>query len=168
MMTDKGRDTILDGLAYLYGAETAEATLPRVLERVRRHAGRIAVPGRTGWSEQDALLISYANQVRQPGETPLRTLADFCRRHLTGLLSGVHLLPFYLSSSDDGFSVVDYRQVDPACGTWDDIAGLGKCFRLMFDAVVNHVSSQSAWFRAFLRQQAPFSDYFVTPPAEAG
>ena len=166
-MTDEGRDTILDGLAYLYGAETAEATLPRVLDCVRRHAGQTGAPWRTGWSEQDALLISYANQVRQPGETPLRTLADFCRRYLTGLLSGVHLLPFYPSSSDDGFSVVDYRQVDPACGTWDDIAGLGKCFRLMFDAVVNHVSSQSAWFQAFLRQEAPFSDYFVTPPAEA-
>ena len=33
--------------------------------------------------------------------------------------------PSIPSSSDDGFSVIDYRAVDPALGTWDDIARLG-------------------------------------------
>ena len=33
-------------------------------------------------TQRDALLITYADQVREPGEPPLRTLADFCARHL--------------------------------------------------------------------------------------
>ena len=37
-------------------------------------------------------------------------------------VSGVHLLPFYPWSSDDGFSVKDYFAVEPEYGTWDDIA----------------------------------------------
>ncbi|MBI3761325.1 MAG: sugar phosphorylase, partial [Chloroflexi bacterium] len=103
------------------------------------------------------------DQVREPGVPPLRTLADFCERHLAGLVSGVHLLPFYPSSSDDGFSVIDYRMVDPALGDWDDVARLGRKFRLMFDAVINHVSAQSQWFRDFLCDDpaSAYRAYFV-------
>jgi glycosidase len=162
-MTDEGRARILDHLTAIYGVRTAEATLPQVLDRLQRYAGRIPGPDRTGWSEQDALLITYADQIRQPPEAPLRSLAGFCHRHLAGLISGVHLLPFFPSTSDDGFSVVDFRQVDPANGSWRDILDLRGEFRLMLDAVVNHVSVGSAWFQAFLRREAPFSGYFLTP-----
>jgi len=166
-MAGDARARIAPCLESIYGAQVAGETLPRLLEIVDGCTGRIPVPAVTGWSEREAILITYADQVREPEKPPLTTLARFCRRHLTGLLSGIHLLPFYPSSSDDGFSVVDYRQVDPALGTWDDIAALGMHFRLMFDAVVNHASAQSAWFQGFLRQEAPYTGYFLTPPAEA-
>ena len=80
---------------------------------------------------------------------------------LKDLVSGIHLLPFFPSSSDDGFAVIDYRAVDPAYGDWDDIETLGKRYRLMFDAVINHVSAESQWFQAFLRGDAEYSDYFI-------
>lgn len=108
------------------------------------------------------ILITYADQVRQPGVSPLQSLESFVRAHLVGLVSSVHLLPFYPASSDDGFSVIDYRQVDPALGNWEDIARLGENFRLMFDAVVNHVSAQSAWFRNYLAGDPKYQDYFIT------
>ena len=112
-------------------------------------------------SERDALLITYGDQVNRDGEPPLHTLAEFCRRWLTGMLSGIHLLPFYPYSSDDGFSVIDYREVDPALGSWENIAHLGKGFRLMFDAVINHISAQSPWFHGFLRDDSRYRDFFI-------
>ena len=39
---------------------------------------------------------------------------------------------------------------------------LGKNFRLMFDGVINHVSSQSEWFQKFLRDDPRYRDYFIT------
>jgi sucrose phosphorylase len=57
------------------------------------------------------------------------------------------VLPY---SSGDGFSVIDYRQVEPALGDWDDVAAIGPDYRLMFDFVANHVSRQGTWFRPFL------------------
>lgn len=51
-------------------------------------------------------------------------------------------------TSIDGFSVVDYRQVDPHLGQWSDIAALAGDFNLMFDFVINHISQQSRWFGA--------------------
>jgi glucosylglycerate phosphorylase len=74
----------------------------------------------------------------------------------------LHILPFYPYSSDDGFSVIDFQKVDPNLGTWDEIAHIGKHFRLMFDAVVNHISSQSAWFERFRQGQEPYRDYFIS------
>jgi len=107
------------------------------------------------------MLIAYGDQVREAGRPPLRTLGDFCARHLAGVVSAVHVLPFYPYTSDDGFSVVDYRAVNPALGTWDDVERLSGRFRLMFDAVINHVSSKSAWFQGYLRGEERYRDYFI-------
>lgn len=84
------------------------------------------------------------------GSPPLQTLHETLDTTFASIVSGVHILPFFPSTSDDGFSVVDYRAVDPALGTWADIERLGQRYRLMFDAVVNHISASSAWFRDVL------------------
>jgi glucosylglycerate phosphorylase len=113
-------------------------------------------------SERDALLITYADQLREPDRAPLATLADFAKTHLTGVVSGVHLLPFYPWSSDDGFSVKDFFAVDPAFGDWPDIDRFRPEFDLMFDAVFNHMSAQGEWFQKFLADEPAFRDFFVT------
>jgi sucrose phosphorylase len=99
--------------------------------------------------------------VSRPGEAPLHTLARFARKHLKHAFSAVHVLPFCPYSSDDGFSVKDYRAVDPALGTWDDLLELGDDFDLMFDLVLNHASSESEWFHDYLRGIAPARDFFI-------
>ncbi|MBP7689744.1 MAG: hypothetical protein KA765_17635 [Thermoflexales bacterium] len=117
-------------------------------------------------TQRDALLITYGDQLREANVSPLRTLADFCEQHLMNVVSGIHILPFYPYSSDDGFSVIDYTEVDPALGDWSDVARLGEHFNLMFDGVINHISAQSAWFQAFLRDEVPYRDYFITVEGE--
>jgi sucrose phosphorylase len=79
-----------------------------------------------------------------------------------GVITGVHLLPFFPYSSDDGFSVIDYTAVKPELGTWADIERLGHSFRLMFDAVINHISAESNWFRAFVNGNREYEDTFIT------
>ncbi|BCX05625.1 MAG: sucrose phosphorylase [Candidatus Roseilinea sp.] len=112
-------------------------------------------------TQRDAMLITYGDQVREPGRPPLQTLGDFCARHLVGVVSAVHILPFYPYTSDDGFSVVNYRAVNSDLGTWADVEQLGKRFRLMFDAVINHISSKSEWFQGYLRGEERYRDYFI-------
>jgi hypothetical protein len=102
------------------------------------------------FSERDVVLITYADSLRQEGQSPLQTLRQFAQDHLNDTVSTIHLLPFYPYSSDDGFSVQDFYAVNPTSGDWDDIAALSDQFPLMFDAVFNHMSAQSDWFRRFL------------------
>src|SRR5512140_108785 len=91
-------------LSKIYGGEAARGILQDLLPILERYQGRIPAPPRTGLSQRDTILITYADQVQAPGEPPLRTLADFCDEHLQGLVSGIHVLPFFPWSSDDGFS----------------------------------------------------------------
>jgi glycosidase len=144
----------------LYGEKTGQETF-HLLRQMIEAFPLPAHKERGKITQQDALLITYGDQVRQPGEPPLRTLGGFAERYLAGLVSGMHLLPFFPYSSDDGFSVIDYMAVDPNLGSWEDITRLHKRFRLMFDGVINHVSARSSWFKAFLGGDPRYQDYFI-------
>src|SRR5689334_5000000 len=135
-------------LSFLYGPDRAVQVLGQVkviLERYHPHTGRLNVD----LSQRDVMLITYADQVTGATGSPLSALGVFCNEYLQGLVSAVHLLPFYPWTSDDGFSVVDYRQVAPEFGSWGDIQHFAENFQLMFDAVINHASISSEWFKGF-------------------
>ncbi len=151
---------LLSHLVVLYGADHAPQILSRVENLIASYHPRS--PVRAGeLTERDSILITYGDQVQRPNEQPLQTLGEFCNGHLKGVVGGIHILPFYPWTSDDGFSVVDYRQVDAALGTWEDISSMQENFRLMFDGVINHISAQSAWFQGFLRGDSRYRDFFI-------
>jgi len=149
-------------LTILYGAEMAAQVAVRLDELVAHYRGQIPLPAETALSERDAILITYGDQVLEKGQPHLLALAEFCETHLLGMVSGMHILPFFPWSSDDGFSVKDYRSVDPSLGDWGTLQRLGDSFRLMFDGVINHASVQGKWFQAFLIDEKPYRDYFLT------
>ncbi len=148
-------------LAAIYGPEIASRLADKLDAIYRKYEPPIWPAERGGLTERDVLLITYPDQVRAPGILPLTCLAQFCARHVKELVTGIHLLPFFPSSSDDGFSVIDYRKVDASYGNWGDIKKLGQHYRLMFDAVINHVSAKSDWFQAWLRGEPAYRDYFI-------
>lgn len=134
----------------------------------RRGMAEADPPGASLWDASDVMLISYADQVREPGHSPLAALRRFLDDHRwQELLRIVHLLPFFPSTGDDGFSVSDYEQVDPAFGTWDDVAALGDSFDLAFDLVLNHSSRHHRWCQRFLAGDPEFADFYHELPADA-
>jgi sucrose phosphorylase len=113
------------------------------------------------WDESSVMVISYGDSILREGEWPLHTLHDFLRKELKGLLSGVHILPFYPYSSDDGFAVINYVEVNPSLGEWQDVSAIARDFDLMADLVINHCSSRSQWFENFKQRKDPGQHYFV-------
>ena len=118
------------------------------------------------WSERDAWLITYADQFRTSGEVPLASLDRFYRKHFAPWLNGVHILPFYPWSSDDGYSIIDYSAVDSRYGTWQHVETLARNARVMFDAVINHVSADSHWFLGYLEGDPRYQDFFIALPPD--
>lgn len=160
-------DRIRPLLELLYPGHGTDVTA-QVLELLARHrpalAARAVHPPLT---ERTAYLIIYGDTVRRPGQPPLQTpLAELLRDHVGDAVSDVHLLPIFPWTSDDGFAVVDHRQVDPALGTWDDVTALTPTQGVMLDFVANHVSASSPWFRDWLADD-PRRDGFFTPRASA-
>jgi len=151
---------LLNQLTFLYGKDEA----PQLYERARQLMDdrRTRITTRDGeLTERDSILITYGDQVQSPNEKPLQTLRAFCGKYLANVVNGIHILPFYPWTSDDGFSVVDYRKVDSNLGDWEDIFSMQDRFRLMFDGVINHISAQSEWFKAFLQDDPHYKNYFI-------
>jgi len=159
-------ETITDLIDKIYAGTFPEATRTQLLADIADARDAIKLPRKAHWDEQDVVLISYADQFREADKPTLSTFSRFYQQHLQSIFPLVHLLPFFPYSSDDGFSVIDYHQVDPLCGDWQDVARLHQETRLMFDFVCNHMSSHSAWFRHFLAQDPGWDDFFISmPPA---
>ncbi|MGD9426237.1 alpha-amylase family glycosyl hydrolase [Pantoea sp. NSTU24] len=159
-------EKITDLIDKIYAGRFPEATLARLLADIAAARDTIKLPRKAHWDEQDVVLITYADQFREAGKPTLSTFSRFYQQHLQAIFPLVHLLPFYPWSSDDGFSVMDYHQVNPQYGDWQDIARLHQETRLMFDFVCNHMSAGSAWFRHFLAQDPGWDDFFISmPPA---
>ncbi|WP_417817893.1 sugar phosphorylase [Tritonibacter scottomollicae] len=146
----------------ILGSQVVEAFWPQDTHRRKRPR----TPGNTLWSERDALLIAYGNSLVDGSHKPLDLLYDFLLTHMQGVVDGVHILPFFPYTSDDGFAVTDYRKVNPELGDWADIRRIGGAFHLMSDMVLNHVSSQSPWFNAYRQGQAPFDGFFYEASPE--
>jgi len=113
------------------------------------------------WSEQDCWMITYGDSVIQDHIHPLHSLFDFATEYLKGTINGIHILPFFPYSSDDGFSVVNYSQVNESLGNWADIRDISAEFNLMADLVINHCSSRSPWFENYKAGVDPGKDYFI-------
>ncbi|GHU87324.1 sucrose phosphorylase [Spirochaetia bacterium] len=111
---------------------------------------------------RDVLLITYGDAIHRQGEAPLSTLKKFMDEEFRDSINLIHLLPMFPYSSDDGFSVINFREINPDMGTWKDIENLRSRYDLMFDAVVNHTSRKSHYFQGFISGEEKYRDFFIT------
>src|SRR5512145_2468947 len=107
-----------------------------------------------------AQLITYPDSLG--GD--LRRLNQILQRDFRDVFGGVHVLPPFPSSGDRGFAPTDYRKINPAFGTWADMAAIGEQFDLAVDLMVNHISRRSPEFQDFLAhgRASQFADLFIT------
>lgn len=157
-------------LAQIYPDRDADALAAEVIAGFwpegTYHRKRKRQPGNALWSQDDALLITYGNSIIDGVHKPLDLLSDFLHRYMKGVVNGVHILPFFPFTSDDGFAVADFRVVNPQLGDWPDINRIADEFKLMSDLVLNHVSSQGHWFNDFRQSKAPYDAYFFEASPE--
>jgi glycosidase len=169
-LTDEQAERLHGLLAQIYDDSRVPACFEELLRLMRVYYAykttemceddREFVPAQR-FSERDVVLITYGDLLVSPGQTPLKTLCELLERRARWI-STVHILPFFPYSSDRGFSVVDYEQVDPRLGGWEDVEYLSTQFQVMFDGVVNHISAKSRWFQEFLNGNPAFRDFFIS------
>ena len=120
------------------------------------------------WNENDIFLISYGDSIVSAKDKKLKTLKKFFDEFITPHFNNVHILPFFPFSSDDGFSITDYKKVRDDLGSWEDISLLSKDYRVMADIVINHASKQSEYFQEFVRGNYEYKDFFISLDEDEG
>ncbi|MEM0557126.1 MULTISPECIES: alpha,alpha-phosphotrehalase [Aeromonas] len=86
------------------------------------------------------------------------------------------LTPVYVSPQvDNGYDIADYYAIDPAYGTMADFEALlaaahARDIRIVMDIVVNHTSTEHAWFHSALGDKnSPYRDYYIwRDPVDGG
>jgi sucrose phosphorylase len=161
----EGIDKVKQLLKKIYGEKTADLALKRIVPIIEKYSVQKRKK-ETYFSQGDVVLITYGDSLKKDGEAPLATLYEFANKYLKGAISNIHFLPFFPYSSDDGFSVMDFFEIDPELGTWKEVTSIGQDFELMFDYVVNHYSSKGQWFQNYLEGKAGFEEFaIVVDPA---
>jgi sucrose phosphorylase len=152
-------ETIIDDLNSLYNDRGAWV-YDNIIKLVQKYRPIISNE-KNDLTEKDVILITYGDNVKKEGNSHLNTLKSFVNEFCLPEINSTHILPFYPYTSDDGFSITNYYQVDPNLGSWDDVSNLSKSTNLMFDAVINHMSKSSDWFQSFLALDEDFKDFFI-------
>jgi len=156
-------------LSFLYGDSMAKdyvLELERILKVYYAHKPQRLIDSEINFeptervTEKDVILITYGDLLHGREHSPLATLAKFCATYLEGAINTLHILPFFPYSSDRGFAIIDFETVDPNLGSWQDIEDLENHYQLMFDGVINHVSSKCRWFQEFLNDNPYYKDFF--------
>ena len=161
---------VMSYLIQLYGTEQGQRMHQDLREMASQAAGAVAKQQKPvlASATAEAILICYGDGVQRSGTMPLQALAQFAQSHLDGVVSGIHILPFFPSSSDDGFAVVDYEKVRTDLGDWPDVQDLARDFDLMVDLVINHCSREHIWFTDYITNAAPGKDYFHEQTPDPG
>lgn len=152
-------------LSRIYGADVACELGKRIETRILETKKK-ALYSKAEWDEKDVVLITYGDQFYKEDEKTLATFQMFFDKYLKNAFELVHILPFYPYSSDDGFSVIDYKEVNPKLGDWREIKALANSTRLMFDFVCNHISKESHWFKEYLAGNPEYEAFFIDLPAD--
>ena len=147
-------------LTDIYGKEKGSLALKKIIFLIEKFPAKKS-RDRDYFSQNDVVLITYGDSLNKDGEISLKTLHGFANKYLKDVFSAIHILPFFPYSSDDGFSVIDFLSVDSELGSWKDVKALGYDFQLMFDLVLNHVSSKSKWFEKYLNEEQGFEDLAI-------
>ncbi|MBC1547235.1 sugar phosphorylase [Listeria sp. FSL L7-1435] len=147
-------------LSRLYSEDVVESLAARIEARVQQTQQR-KLTRKDKWDEKDIVLITYGDQFKEDSQKTLTTFKKMYDSYLKSTFEVVHFLPFYPYSSDDGFSVIDYKAVNPELGDWADIKEMEQSARLMFDFVCNHMSAKSDWFKRYLAGDEEFQNFFV-------
>lgn len=149
-------------LSIAYPPDVVELLIQQIYNLVHPYLHDTGEENWRKWSHNSVLMITYGDSlVSQDDRTPLSVLAGFLEAHLQDTITGVHILPFFPYTSDDGFAIVDYTEVNPELGDWQDVKRIAEHFNLMVDLVVNHISGKHVWVEQFKANQKPGCDYLI-------
>jgi len=137
--------TLEQRMSRLYGEAVVHTLMPELERILKVHlahkpaellAAEQALDACNRFTEQDVILITYGDLIQGEESHPLETLARLlqCLPGMAEIINTVHMLPFFPYSSDRGFSIRDFRAVDPKLGSWQDIDVLNQRYQLMFDS----------------------------------
>ncbi len=159
------KSKILKNLTLLYGKKEAEKIYPGLekviissLKKIKKKKKKVQ---KEYFSEADAILITYGDNIKNKKESALLTLSKFLE-NIKKHINTVHIIGLFLYSSDRGFSIIDFKKINPKFGKLSHFKKIEKNFKILIDFVCNHISSKSEWFKKFAKGDKNYKNFFIS------
>lgn len=149
-------------IEFIYPSTDVSSLVEKICQTFQLSPETTIKTERNYWDEKDSFLITYGDTILSKDQNPLKNAHAFLKDYLQNAVNGVHILPYFPFTSDDGFAVSDYETVRSDLGDWTDIEAIAADYRLMSDVVINHASASHEWFRQFLADEEPGRHYIKT------
>lgn len=157
------KKNIINDLSFLYGKKEAPYIYKRLEKLIKKYSRKIKNENsKKYFDEKDVVLITYGDNIIKGRNHPLKTLSLFLNQNLKSLINTVHIIGLFLYSSDRGFSIIDYKKINPRLGDLKDLKCIKENFKIMVDFVCNHMSSKGQWFKKFSKGNAKYKDFFIS------
>ena len=160
MRKTKFSKVVISYLHSIYGNNLKEKKIDQISKKICSLFQNQKASIKNLWSEKDIFLITYADSIKKKNVKNLNSLYDFLNKYCKEF-SYIHVLPFFPYTSDDGFAVKDFKQVNSEHGDWKDFKKISLSFKTMVDLVINHCSSENKLFIDFLNGSSIMSDFFI-------
>lgn len=125
----------------------------------------------TQWWRNAVIYQIYPKSFQDSGDRGTGDIRGIIQRldYLQQLeIDAIWLTPMYRSPQvDNGYDISDYVDIDPAFGSMADFDELlreahARGIRIIMDIVVNHTSTDHAWFKAALADPtSPYRDFYI-------
>ncbi len=88
-------------------------------------------------------------------------------------VTGIWLMPIFVSPSYHGYDVIDYTDVNPDYGTLDDLRNLvneahKRGIAVILDFPINHTSQYNPWFQKSQAGDAEYTDWYIWSDTDPG
>jgi len=88
-------------------------------------------------------------------------------------ITGIWLMPIYVSPTNHGYNVTDFFTVDPEYGTMDDLYALldaahARGIRVILDISINVTSKEHPWFINAGNPASPYHDWYIWSDDDPG
>lgn len=158
------KEKIIKNLNFLYGEKEAKKIYPELEKIVIKYLKKIK-KGKKKYqneyfSEKDVILIVYGDNIKNKKEPTLKTLSGFLGK-IKKYINIVHIIGLFLYSSDRGFSIIDFKKINPRFGKFSHLKKIEKNFKLLIDFVCNHISSKSDWYKKFAKGDKEYQNFFI-------
>jgi len=156
------RKKIIKNLEFLYGKKEALSIYKEIEKIIFRYQKKLKKERfkRNYFSEKDVILIVYGDNIVKKKEPSLLTLKKFLK-NIKNYINIVHIIGLFLYSSDRGFSIIDFKKINPRLGKFTHLKKIKKDFSLLVDFVCNHISSKSEWFKKFAKGHKEYKNFFI-------
>ncbi len=117
-------------------------------------------------SDSSKILRVYPSKYNDGNNNGLYSLLNLLKTKDLSNFDYINIPQAHPSSTDDMDAPIDFNDIDPFSGDWEDLKALSMHLPIMVDSEFHHTSCESKWFKKYRAGVDEYNNYFIKVDAD--